>query len=134
MLDETMKPAAQAAALCAERGVSFREELEAHLWHGFVFSTPEAFLMGRPVPKGAQIFDVWQTWSAAECNAWFIWLAVGTAGRLLSFMPYELPWLGWVRQGRGWRETRWVRTARLRGRLVSGGDRLSMGAAARKTK
>lgn len=101
------------------RGGNFREEVEAHLLHGFVFATPTAFLMGRPVPRGAEIRDVWQTWPAEKCDAWFAWIGVGAIGPLLALMPYELPWVGWVRQGRGWEEVHWMCTRALR-RRVSG--------------
>ena len=73
--------------------------------------------MGRPVPKGADVSNVWATWPAAECNAWFVWLAVGDAWRLMEMMPYRLPWVGWIRQGRGWRENRWLPSALVRRRL-----------------
>lgn len=113
-----MTPAEQAAALCRERGASFREELEAHLLRGWVFSTPEAFLMGRAVARSADVTDLATIYPAAECNAWFVWLAVGRWPRLLSFMPYALPWIGWHRQGRAWRECHWLPTAELQRRAT----------------
>jgi hypothetical protein len=108
-----------AARLCSSRGGSFREELEAHLLHGFVFSTPDVFLMGRPVPRSADVSDVWEYWPAAECDAWFVWLAVGRVGRLFSLMPWPLPWLGWVRQGRGWDDVHWWPTKRFAARIAA---------------
>jgi|GEM_PF-1336530 len=99
-----MTPVEQAKALL---GADWLEALEAHLLHGFVFSTPEAFLMGRPVPRAAEIRDPWQTWPRAECDAWFVWVGVGRAVGLLSLMPYPLPWIGWHRVGRGWSENHW---------------------------
>jgi hypothetical protein len=112
-----MTPVEQAATLRRNAGANFTDELEAHLLNGFVFSTPIAFLMGRPVPKGVEIRSVWDTWPKAECNAWFVWLAVGDAWRLMDLMPYELPWVGWARQGRGWRNIRWLPSALVRSRL-----------------
>jgi hypothetical protein len=113
-----MNPVLEAARLCRDRGADFREEMEAFLLNGFVFSTPEAFLMGRPVPKGFELLDIWHEFPAgAELNAWLVWSGVGNAGRLLSMMPFTLPFVGWVRQGRGWSEIHWVSTARLRARF-----------------
>ena len=37
---------------------TFNEDLELHLMNGLVFSTPEFFLMGRAVPRGACHADI----------------------------------------------------------------------------
>src|ERR1043165_6791482 len=92
-----MTPVERAKSLL---GSDWLDALEAHLLNGFVFSTPEAFLMGRPVPRGAELLDPWQSWPREECDAWFVWIGVGRAARLLSLMPYPLPWVGWERPRR----------------------------------
>jgi hypothetical protein len=113
-----MNPVVIAAKLAKERGADFQEELEAFLLKGFVLATPDAFLMGRPVPKGFEIQSVWDNLpEGQEVNSWLVWCGCGNAGRLLAMAPFELPWIGWVRQGRDWRETHWVSTARLRARF-----------------
>jgi hypothetical protein len=113
-----MTPAEQAAELCRARDASFREELEAHLLNGWVISTPEVFLLGRPVPRSADAADLRAVYPPEECDAWFVWLGVGSAERLLALMPYDLPWIGWHRQGRAWRSSHWVSTTALRRRLA----------------
>jgi hypothetical protein len=118
-----MTPAERAAELCRARGASFRDELEAHLLNGWVFSTPEVFLLGRPVPRSADMADPHAVYPAEECDAWFVWLGVGSAERLLALMPYELPWIGWYRQGRGWRSCHWLAMGALRRRVFAKGDR-----------
>jgi hypothetical protein len=113
-----MKPVEHAAELCRRRGGNFRVELEAHLLRGWVFSTPEAFLMGRAVPRSVNADDLEAEFAPEECDAWYVWLGVGPASRLLSWMPYELPWIGWYRQGRGWADCHWAPTSLLRRKIV----------------
>lgn len=95
-------------------GDSWLEDLEAHLLGGFVISTPDAFLIGRPVPHGAEVVDAWEQWPREESDCWFVWCAAGDPRRLLDLMPFPLPWIGWMRLGRGWREIHWIRASRLR--------------------
>lgn len=114
-----MTPAEVAARLCAERGGNFRDELEAHLLTGYVFSTPTLFLIGKPVPRSVDTAeDIWRRFDIAECNAWFVWLGVGDPLALLNLMPFPLPWIGWHRQGRQWEDVHWLETERLRKKLA----------------
>jgi hypothetical protein len=112
-----MTPVERAAELCRKRGGSFRDELEAHLLRGWVFSSPEAFVMGRAVPRSGNVDDLMRVYPPEECDAWYVWLGVGPASLLLGFMPYELPWIGWYRQGRGWDDCHWVPARLLRRRV-----------------
>jgi hypothetical protein len=98
-------------------GDSWLDDLEGHLLHGYVISTPSAFLMGRPVPYGADVIDAWEQWDLEECNAWFVWMGVGDPQALLDLMPVPLPWIGWCRIGRDWPEIHWIRTEELRRKL-----------------
>ena len=120
-----MSPAETAAELCRARGGDFREEMEAHLLHGYVFATPTAFLMGRPMPRSGNAGDLWRTWPRGECDAWFVWIGVGDAAELLAMTPFPLPWIGWYRQGREWQARHWQPMAMLQRRLPRrsfGGD------------
>lgn len=108
-----MTPAEQAAHLCRERGGDFRDELEAHLLLGWVFSGPDHFLLVRAVPRSSDGADCWEHYWPEECDAWFVWVGVGRWRDLLALMPYPLPWVGWYRQGRKWRESHWVESVRL---------------------
>jgi hypothetical protein len=112
-----MFPVEEAAQVCRGAGYEFREVLEAHLLNGFVFSTPDAFLAGRPVPKGADMSDLWCSWPDEVCNAWFVWLAAGDAWRLIDLTPYPLPWVGWHRTGRDWSDNHWLPFAVVQRRL-----------------
>src|SRR4051812_3070236 len=108
-----MTPVERAAALCVARGGSFRDELEAHLFTGVVVSTADLFVMGRAMPRSADTCDLWRAWPRGECDAWFVWVGIGDAAKLLAQMPYALPWVGWCRQGRAWEDCHWWSTAEL---------------------
>lgn len=101
-----MQPIIEAQRL---RGADFAAELRAHLLQGVVVSTSRIFLMGRPCPKGADVSDLSRSWPVAECNSWFVWVGVGDARELIAAMPYPLPWIGWHRQGRLWKENHWLK-------------------------
>jgi hypothetical protein len=80
-------------------GESWREDLEAHLLNGYVFSTPTLFAMGRPVPRGVDVYGPWRTWPVEESDSWFVWCAVGPLAELLKVLPHDLPWISWGPHG-----------------------------------
>src|SRR5688572_25420986 len=78
---------------------TFREDLEAHLINGYVFSTREFFVMGRVVRSTAapeEIVNPWVTWS--DGDAWLVYLMAGDVRKACCMLPYELPLIGWERQ------------------------------------
>jgi hypothetical protein len=80
---------------------SFREDLEAHLLNGFVFSRPDFFIMGRPVIKAAsyeEITDPTFRFPSANCDTWHIHLMSGNMVKAWAIMPWELPWFAWERK------------------------------------
>lgn len=109
-----MTPVERAKAICERAGDDFREVVEAHMLHGWLFSTPDLFLAIRPVPSEADISDLWAQWPREQCNAWFVWIGVGSVQGALRLMPYELPLVGWYRANRGWRGNHWIPTRLLR--------------------
>lgn len=62
----------------------FDADLAFYKRHGYVFDTPELFMMG-----------------AQRGNAWRIHVAAGQCGlhKFLELMPYELPFVEWHRRG-----------------------------------
>lgn len=98
-----MSPYEQAAQVylrerCAR---SFTEDVELHLMHGFVHSTPAYFIMGRPVIRTApawQIVDPAHTFARADCDTWMVYLAAGDLGRAWDVLPWPLPWLAFERK------------------------------------
>jgi len=77
---------------------TFQRDLEAHLLNGYVFSTPQAFAMGRAVNSKADealILDPWHSFKSEDCDAWLIWLAAGDLPSLLHCFPHPLPLIGY---------------------------------------
>jgi hypothetical protein len=85
---------------------TFREDLEAHLIGGYVFSTPDCFLMARPVSSLASdedVSDPWKAFEPYEQDAWMVWIAAGTmvsVKKHLTEPPYALPLTAWARKNR----------------------------------
>lgn len=110
-----MTPVEQAAAVyeretCAR---TFREDLEAHLLHGFVFSRPDFFVMGRPVIRTADpalIVNPWHHFPSSECDCWHVFLFAGNMLPAWRIMPWDLPWFSWERKN----ELRFVRVESMR--------------------
>ena len=80
----------------------FKQDLALHLLNGYVISTPDLFLMGRPVKHDApreQILD--PAFIFNEPDAWLVWLgAARDRGGIRGFFkhePYPLPFIGWER-------------------------------------
>ena len=74
-------------ALFAKHGLDFAAHLESHYRHGFVFSTPSYFVMGRPIMGNPM----------APGGAWFISAMAGSASEAWSILPWPLPWIGFER-------------------------------------
>jgi hypothetical protein len=85
---------------------SFREDLDAHLQHGFVWSSPDEFWMCRGVNKNADaslIVNPWHAFPRESQNAWLIYLLAGRNQsemlyRAARMMPYRLEWIGWEKR------------------------------------
>lgn len=74
------------------------------LWHmrnGFVFSTPDFFIMGRPVSRLAFDPNKLEFFPRETCDAWFIHVMAGDMAKAWSILPWELPYLLWERLERG---------------------------------
>jgi hypothetical protein len=97
-----MKPIDQARAIYEREPCSrtFDEDMALHLAHGFVFSTPSFFIMGRPVPRGAyedQIVDPAVVFAPELCDCWHVHVLAGDASRAWSILPWPLEWLSYQR-------------------------------------
>ncbi len=110
-----MTPAEQAAAVyqreaCAR---SFKNDLAAHLVTGYVISTPDVFVMARPVDRWADpelIVDPFHQFSREESDCWHVYLCAGDWRAALAFLPYDLAWMSWERSNRlRFRELRGLR-------------------------
>ena len=76
---------------------NFEEDLKRHLHEGYVFSGPDYFLMGR----------------AVDDRGWLVSLGIGELGKLISLMPYHLPYVGFSRHPSGIGPIKWHQTNRL---------------------
>jgi hypothetical protein len=95
-------------------GLPFEEKLGEHLKHGYVYNSPECFIMGRPVDSKADsddILDYSKEFSEPDC--WYVCLAVGIKklNDLINLMPYDLPLVGWQRMSG---DIRYYNTKRLK--------------------
>jgi len=80
---------------------SLQKDLEHYLRNGYVFATPECFIMGCQISNG-----------------WYVHAAVGVGAleTFFRFMPKELPYIGWERRGTG--IVKWYSVSKLKRKLV----------------
>lgn len=88
---------------------TFEEDLAAYLRTGYVFSTPEVFLMGRAIDKNSTaelIANPWHAFPREEQNCWLVFAAsriesnIFKSKQFLQFVPYYLSWLAFQRRGK----------------------------------
>ena len=75
-----MSPIDKAAVAYVKHGADFAVALERNYQEGFVFSTPDYFIMGRELE-----------------GAWFIEAFAGNMDAAWSILPYELPYVAFQR-------------------------------------
>jgi hypothetical protein len=95
--------AAQYAAHPQEQ--SFKWYCDWHFRHGFLFSTPEFFIMGRGVPKDHPLMlDLGVLFAPDSCDTWYIFSMAGDMIKAWSILPWPLPWIAFERVREGKRE------------------------------
>lgn len=106
-----MSPIDKVRALYTDKSPrTFEEDLTAHFHCGYVYSTPEYFLMGRPVCHHAtqeQINNVWKTFHPLMWDTWYVYAFAlredqglhGLVKKLLTHVPFYLPLIAWERSG-----------------------------------
>jgi hypothetical protein len=104
-----MTPAERIHALYSDSERTFRGDLEQHLLNGYVFSTPEFFLMGRAVDSTAgieAINDPSIVFPRDRQDCWLVYAYADIMGNsprglvknVLTMMPYPLPLVAWQRK------------------------------------
>ncbi len=70
-----------------------------HHMHGFVFSTPEYFVMGRPVNSraGYELITGQYLFERAVCDCWHVFVAAGSITKAFGILPYDLPLMSYER-------------------------------------
>ena len=79
----------------------FSEAVLAHLEGGYVISTPEVFLLFRPVDSmGDRLLfdDPWHRFQ--RFDTWHCYLAAGDLAQFHRFVPFPLPFFSYVRKNR----------------------------------
>lgn len=75
---------------------TFWDDLTLHLLNGFVFSTPDYFVMGRPVLKDAApefIVDPHCKYPKEQADCWMIYLMAGDTGKAWDVLPWDLEFI-----------------------------------------
>jgi hypothetical protein len=97
-----MSPIEQAMAVYQKEACArtFDEDLHLHLEHGFVFSTPEFFIMGRPVKSTEEPKYIVNPviYFTDDCDCWHIYLMAGDCSKAWDIMPYPLPLFSFERR------------------------------------
>lgn len=68
--------------------------------HGFVFSRPDFFCMGRAVKRTSppeQILDPRVLFPKEECDCWYVMAAAGRMSQMWQVVPWPLEWFCWTR-------------------------------------
>lgn len=84
---------------------------------GFVFSRPDFFVMGRPVPRSAwasRILDDNDNFEGEICDCWYLMAASGKTERMWQVVPFPLPFFCWTRLHDPQMELTFVDTDRLK--------------------
>jgi len=80
---------------------TFFDDLLLHLEHGFVFSRPDFFVMGRAVVKGSAdelIVDPTYRFPKEQCDCWHMYLFAGDMSKCFDIMPWPLKWVSMERR------------------------------------
>lgn len=97
-----MTPVEQAAQVYRQEECArtFREDLEAHLLHGMVFSSPTAFIMVRYVRRDwgpARIVNPWDNDPDAAHDCLHVYLAAGDLKEFFTFPHQYVRWISFER-------------------------------------
>ena len=97
-----------AAELAKERHVyengprSFKQDLEAHLIHGIVFSTPTAFVMARYVSRSWPDHSIINPWlndaTCSQLDTLHVYLAAGDLTEFFTFPHISCKWVSFERK------------------------------------
>ena len=90
---------AQAKELYDKCGIDMNRDIATYAAHGYVFITPDSFLLGKAVSSKSDVHPQDQ-WNVEDPDAWYVNMAVGKNGvsKFIKRIPYPLPLVGWMRQ------------------------------------
>lgn len=97
---------------CLRLGMDFDAQLAHHMAHGYVWCSPDSFILALPGYRIGDAFDGIST-GQGEQRAWFITLAVGSVQEFVNLDPVaNKQWLGFCREDGG--RIHWLRYDKLR--------------------
>jgi len=81
---------------------TFNEDLSWYLEHGFVFSRPDFFVMGRPVAQyaGYALITGLHRFPSHNCDCWHVHLMGGNLAPVTKVLPWPLPLVSFERNNR----------------------------------
>jgi hypothetical protein len=88
---------AQAKDLYDKCGIDMNQDIATYAAHGYVFITPDSFLLGKAVNSKSDVHPQDQ-WNVEDADAWYIHMAIGKISRFWQYLPHPLPLVGWMRQ------------------------------------
>lgn len=78
-------------------GIDMNADIAAYASHGYVFITPDSFLLGKAVNSKSDV-DPQDQWNVENPDAWYVNMAVGDVKDFISKIPHPLPLIGWMRE------------------------------------
>lgn len=96
--------------------MTFSQLCDGYFLNGYVVSTPNYFILARPVNKEADPLDIINPvipFPREEWNAWYIAAMAGDPSLCWTFYPFELDYVGYQRVTDEI-ESRWFKTSQIR--------------------
>lgn len=87
----------KAQELYDQCGIDMNRDIAAYCANGYVFITPDSFLLGKAVNSKSEVHPVDQ-WNVENPDAWYIHMAIGKAKKFWQYLPHPLPYIGWMRE------------------------------------
>ena len=88
---------AQAKDLYDKCGIDMSADIAAYCAHGYVWISPNSFLLAKPVSSKSETPPADQ-WNVEDADAWYVNMAVGDVKDFINKIPYPLPLVGWMRE------------------------------------
>lgn len=101
----------RAKKLYDQCGIEMNADIAAYMAHGYVFITPNSFLLGKAVDSTSNLHPKDQ-WDVKNPNAWYVHMAVGGVKEFINKIPYPLPFVGWMRVAKN-QSIRWYDFTRI---------------------
>ena len=95
----------------------FGDYVEWFLRNGYVFNTPDYFIMGKNCRKMSpddHICDCEHVYDINDSDCWYVFAMAGNLPEALKCMPKDLPWIAFERLIDKKRELRFYQTADIK--------------------